>query len=153
MNALVREAVRTGVALGYDSSNDDHKIIILSCYAKPNLNDTLVDVFSLRNVTWKRINHFPYHLDFHYGVFLHGAIHWFVYSDASLIAFDLSCDKFKPMPMPGISAPIKLLDFGGCLAMFAQQKRSNYQIDQVDIWMMKEYGVAESWDENKSYYT
>lgn len=29
--------------------------------------------------------------------------------------------------------------------MFVQQRRSNYQIDQVDIWMMKKYGVAESW--------
>lgn len=44
-------------------------------------------------------------------MFLHGAVHWFVYSDASLIAFDLSSEEFKLVPMPrGISAPIKLLD-------------------------------------------
>lgn len=69
MDPLVSEGVQTGVALGYDSSNDDYKIVTLSCYAKPNLNDTLVDVFSLRNGTWKRINHLPYHLDFIAGCF------------------------------------------------------------------------------------
>lgn len=140
---LVREAVRIGGALGYDSSNDDYKIVTVSCDESPS-NDTFVDVFSLRRGSWKRINSLHYPVDFHYAVFLNGAIHWLACSESegvSVIAFDLTTEKFNPVPIPrGKFDPLKVVDLGGCLAMVVKQT-----FHQMDIWMMKEYGVGESW--------
>lgn len=140
---LVREAVRIGGVLGYDSSNDDYKIVTVSC-DEPTSNETSVDVFSLRSGSWKRIKSLPYHLDFRSGVFLNGAIHWLAYTDSgdhSVIAFDLTCEKFNPVPIPrGEFASFKLVDLGGCLAMVVKQT-----FHQIDFCIMQEYGIGESW--------
>ncbi|XP_027121652.1 F-box/kelch-repeat protein At3g06240-like isoform X2 [Coffea arabica] len=142
---LVRKAVLIGGALGYDSSNDDYKIVTVSCDDSTG-NETSVDVFSLRSGSWKRINSLPYHLNFCSWVFLNGAIHWLACSDSdsedySVIAFDLTSEKFDPVPIPrGEFDPIKLVDLGGCLAIVVKQT-----YHQMDIWVMQEYGIGQSW--------
>ncbi|XP_071902557.1 F-box/kelch-repeat protein At3g23880-like [Coffea arabica] len=142
-NPLAPVALPIGGAFGYDRSSDDYKVVTLSNCERIT-NDVHLDVFSLRSGTWRRIDVLRYRLHFLSGVFLNGAIHWLVKSDVSLIlAFDLSCEELKLLPLPSsrpencLFSRIAVLD--GCLTMVATMGYC------IDVWMMKGYGVEESW--------
>lgn len=122
-----------------------------------------VKVYSLKSNSWKRIDDYPYDLrfilppDYHprcrrgYGVFANSAVHWKATvvgkgkengSDL-IVAFDLGAEEFKIIPQPDYSSiehEINVGVLGGCLCVFC-----NKNCKQVEIWVMKEYGVKESW--------
>ncbi|XP_027124074.1 F-box/kelch-repeat protein At3g06240-like [Coffea arabica] len=153
-NPLAPWARRGGIALGYDRSNDDYKIVMFFGSDKVN-NDAYLDVFSLRSGTWRRIDVLCDRPADVKGVFLNGAVHWLGECDGSLImSCDLSSEEFKPLPGPSSPPEDSFFDriavFGGCLAVVAftgystkvsMMNRGFY----MDVWMMKEYGVQESW--------
>ncbi|KAL3508094.1 hypothetical protein ACH5RR_033476 [Cinchona calisaya] len=145
---------------GYDSSSDDYKIVKLSCYDKRRVvvnKGTFVDVYSLKMKTWRRIENSPcdhsYPHGMHSGVLLNGAIHWLA-TDTSVegspdivAAFGLSDEKFKHFGVPSCfnkrkSSAYKLAVVEGCLGMVCDVAYDTYQ---YYIWIMKEYGVQESW--------
>lgn len=153
-NPLAPLARRSGFAFGYDRSNDDYKFVMLFGRERDH-DDAYLDVFGLRSGAWRRIDvqcHRPGILK---GVFLNGAVHWLVECDGSVImAFDLSSEEFKPLPVPAhfpencSFCHIEVL--GGCLAMVTSTGHS------TDVWMMMEYGVEESWTKFSvptQYYT
>ncbi|XP_059629350.1 F-box/kelch-repeat protein At3g06240-like [Cornus florida] len=82
------------------------------------------------------------------GVFVNGSIHWLTFKclDESLViaAFDVSDEKFRDILAPSsfeecnISSDLGVL--GGCLCKLICDSDS-----QADLWVMKEYGVTESW--------
>ncbi|KAL3508097.1 hypothetical protein ACH5RR_033479 [Cinchona calisaya] len=144
---------------GYDSSSDDYKIVILTCYGNPfGVNEgTFVDVYSLKMKTWRRIENSPYDHSYSYevnsGVLLHGAIHWLAtetsVEDSPVIvaALSLSDEKFTHLGVPSCfnernSSAYKLVVLEGCLGMVCNVVYEDYQFY---IWIMKEYGVQESW--------
>lgn len=66
-----------------------------------------------------------------------------------IIAFDLSLESFSEMPLPETGYgdgdddgefEIEVALFEGCLCMIV-----NYHSTRVDVWVMKEYGLKESW--------
>ncbi|XP_059629340.1 F-box/kelch-repeat protein At3g06240-like [Cornus florida] len=98
-----------------------------------------------------RTQDFPYNnspLMPHSAVFVNGSIHWLTFkcSDKSLViaAFDVSEEKFRDILAPSsfeecnISSDLGVL--GGCLCKLVCDSDS-----QADLWVMKEYGVTESW--------
>lgn len=149
---LVWDDAETSYGFGYDSSNDDYKIVTLSydwLVDKTENYPAFVDVFSWRIGTWRRIGCFPYVPSSHSGVFLNGSIHWLALSKIDglcvIIAFDTSCEEFKQLPLPDTNhSPHmrgrKLVVLGGCLGMVVVQSRHH-----MDVWMMMEYGAGESW--------
>ncbi|XP_059287255.1 F-box/kelch-repeat protein At3g06240-like [Lycium ferocissimum] len=142
---------------GYDYVNDDYKIVMISRYdhdneVEPDILDMFMDIYSLKNGSWKRIKSSPYdhavpeHAN---GVFVNGALHWLASKKpdySSVIgAFVLSDEEFVEVPAPSSLDKDKfvfnkLVVLKGCLCMV-----DNVEGNRVDIWMMKDYGVEESW--------
>ncbi|KAL2896571.1 hypothetical protein RDABS01_038355 [Bienertia sinuspersici] len=135
------------VALSYFDTDNEHE---------PDCTEMFVDVYSIKKGTWKRAVSSPYdHSVGHVtsGVFVDGHIHWLASktSDYSsvIVAFDLGEEKFGEVPPPSLVEDSEfvfshLLMLKGCLCMFASS--SDYK---TDIWLMKEYGVKESWTKFK----
>ncbi|KAG8369906.1 hypothetical protein BUALT_Bualt14G0062100 [Buddleja alternifolia] len=143
---------------GYDSSTDDYKIVTLSYYNsdneyEPDCDDIFVDVYSVKTGVWKRVDSSPYdhavpHLSS--GSFVNGAIHWLASSPESgypsvIAAFDLANELFDEIPAPiGVDAQKfvfnMLMVVDGCLCMIDVRRNG-----ATDIWVMKEYGLRESW--------
>ncbi|XVF39339.1 hypothetical protein PTKIN_Ptkin01aG0026700 [Pterospermum kingtungense] len=120
---------------------------------------TEVTVYSLKTNSWRSCEQIP---DFYYffmnywGVqyytFVCGALHWFGEKDLALggpcksvIAFDFSTEKHHPIELPNGMEHKSYMALGtlrGCLcAIFAY--RSDFE--KVDVWIMKDYGVKDSW--------
>ncbi|KAK6161133.1 hypothetical protein DH2020_004514 [Rehmannia glutinosa] len=143
---------------GYDILRDDYKVVTLSYYDtdneyEPDCADTFVDVYSVKMGVWKRVESSPYdHAVPHIfcGAFVNGAIHWLASSRESgyrsvIAGFDLVNDVFSEIPPPsGVDVEKfvfnKLVVLGECLCMLDVR-----QNDRTDVWIMKEYGLAESW--------
>ncbi|CAA0817481.1 F-box/kelch-repeat protein [Striga hermonthica] len=144
--------------LGYDRVGDDYKVVTLSYYDtdneyEPDCEDTFVDVYSVKSGVWKRAKNSSYdHAvpDLSSGVFVNGALHWLASSrergyPSVIAAFDLSREVFYEIPPPkGVNVNKfvfdKLFVLGGCLCMV-----EDHYDDPTDVWVMKEYGSAESW--------
>ncbi|XP_021738889.1 F-box/kelch-repeat protein At3g06240-like [Chenopodium quinoa] len=154
--ALDPHASFTMYGLGYDSVSDDYKVVTLSYYDtdnehEPDCTEMFVNVYSVRNGTWKRAESSPYdHAVGHLasGVFVGGSIHWLAsktkdYSSV-IVAFDLEEERFREVAPPSSVDRKKfvfdhLVVLGGCLCMFHLGGSC-----ETDVWVMKEYGVEES---------
>ncbi|KAK9292742.1 hypothetical protein L1049_020722 [Liquidambar formosana] len=117
----------------------------------------VVEIYTLGNMgtgTWRDIGYAPYYFPYNLsGVFLNEALHWIAHDDNSsklICAFDIGNEQFKTIPLPPISFSEqgRAIDWsnlgvlGGCLYIYAGEK----DVPQfVEIWVMKEYGVKESW--------
>ncbi|XP_062088509.1 F-box protein CPR1-like [Humulus lupulus] len=150
---------------GHDPINDDYKLIrLIQFYGDDDDSfDSEVKVYSLKAKTWKRIKDFPYYLRYNrsYGVHVGNALHWVVsrkpISDVSKLigAFDIVSEEYHVVPQPDYVDDdfcMTLNVLGGCLCLICNytSNQSNdfsreSKVDRVDIWVMKEYGVKESW--------
>ncbi|KMT17809.1 hypothetical protein BVRB_2g033480 [Beta vulgaris subsp. vulgaris] len=155
--ALDPGASFTMYGLGYDSVSDDYKVVTISYYDtdnehEPDCTEMFVNVYSVRHGSWKCADSSPYdHAVGHLaaGVCVDGFIYWLASrnSDYSSViaAFDLGEEKFREMPPPSLVDREKfvfnhLVALGGCLCMFSSSGTC-----ETDFWVMKQYGVAESW--------
>lgn len=138
---------------GYDEINDDYKLLRIVQYVNENDGSykSEVVIFSLRMNEWRKIEDFPYHLCYRreWGVFVSGALHWAVtpLSPSSekvvIVAFDLESEKYRVVPHPdGVdnNTYMNVGVLGGCLSVICSCFRVG-----LSIWVMKEYGVKESW--------
>ncbi|XP_060217846.1 F-box/kelch-repeat protein At3g06240-like [Lycium barbarum] len=145
--------------LGYDVVSDDYKVVNLSYYDTENYEywaDSFVDMYSVRKGVWKRLET-PYDhslTDLASGVLINGALHWLAcrkteYSTL-IAAFDLTDEKFLELPGPldlsNNCFMCNLAAIRGCLSICTSISRDN---DTISFWMMKEYGVKESWTKFK----
>ncbi|OIW08151.1 hypothetical protein TanjilG_06694 [Lupinus angustifolius] len=131
----------TALGFGFDTGNSDFKVIRI-------FNG--VELYSLNQGGWRGI-HCPYRkleeLQFsNTQCFLHGNVHWVVspsYATKSyVLIFNMVQEKFKRMGFPPnlvfdalCTLQLKVTVIQGYLSVF----------DCCGIWMMREYGVAESW--------
>ncbi|KAE9455292.1 hypothetical protein C3L33_12789, partial [Rhododendron williamsianum] len=113
-----------------------------------------VHVFTSKLSSWKRIGDFGYFIIRALpGAVLNGAPHWFAGGDTdgvytnfikAIVCFDVMEEKFKEVPMPKIfeceHIYFDLGVLGGCLCGVYNSWESH-----SDVWVMKEYGVKESW--------
>lgn len=153
--ALEPHACFTSYRLGYDSVHDDYKIVTLSSHVVNKFTGILVDcnemffdVYSLKTGSWKRAESFPCdHSLIRYvsGVFVNGSIHWLAKTrdcKYAIMAFDLAEEKHHEVPPLSSVGSDKFVFtrctvLGGCLCISIE--------DGPDLWVMKEYGVKESW--------
>jgi len=130
--------------LGYDSSNDDYKVVSISHYGETPEN--VVSIYALRTNSWKQIEKSPCdHSSYGHksGVFVSGALHWIAITSGSevIVALDLADEKFRIMPSPNPVGDKELAALGGCLCVSSKR----YNDFHADVWVMKDYGVGESW--------
>ncbi|XP_058198448.1 F-box/kelch-repeat protein At3g06240-like [Rhododendron vialii] len=150
--------------LGYDSSSDDYKVVMLLYHIIVDTESdfdgdvnsiTDVTVYSLKIDSWRRIQdcHYKPVQPFH-GVLFNERLHWLTsrtgYLDGSMViaAFNLSDEIFKDVHLPVTfhNSEFKFGDYhmvvlGGCLCLVIWPTVR----DKIAVWMMKKYGVQESW--------
>jgi hypothetical protein len=82
------------------------------------------------------------------GAFVENSLHWVVENSKAplIVAFNLAQEVFKEVPLPVADKRyhIDVSLLGGCLCITVNDENL-IQTDKVDVWVMKEYGVRDSW--------
>ncbi|OMP12321.1 hypothetical protein COLO4_03306 [Corchorus olitorius] len=158
--------------LVYVSSSRNYKAIVVyhqvSGYASPNhgyatyeaLDCNIYD-YNLNSWTTKDYDHdaFPYRLHSDSSaIMVNGVPHWGVYvyrrrghrskplvMSYLIVYFNSETEKFKEVELPewkAEEATFNIGVLGGCLCMCLDPQKGSRNIE---VWTMKEYGIAESW--------
>ncbi|KAL2458312.1 F-box protein [Forsythia ovata] len=117
-----------------------------------------VQIYNLCTNEWRSIGEAPYMLEKRSspGVLVSGRLHWMSQCGKLngrrhriIVSFDLSDDSFRQIQKPEsgdlrcwFSSHVVVL--GGCLCVFVHVPLHPGN-EVIDIWVMKEYGVQESW--------
>ncbi|KAH6805433.1 hypothetical protein C2S51_030264 [Perilla frutescens var. frutescens] len=136
---------------GYSESDDDYKVVGLFClYGNGGLQESIVKIYSLRANSWKRIDDFSCGVPFDdTGKFANGKMHFASTPEMdfesrwNIVSLDLKSEGYDILEQPNYgeacsNSTLGLL--GGCLSVLCE-----YQSRRVDLWVLKEYGVKESW--------
>ncbi|XP_059663616.1 F-box protein CPR1-like [Cornus florida] len=156
-NRLKYGAVGAVVGFGFNSWTNDFKIIKMVHYRDSNLNIILpaeVEVYEIKTGLWRgsRAVVPPYDMtpkscsDVRKCVFVKGASHWLAIEageeqDSYLI---LSFDMMLPGTVSnGSRLKMSISLFGESLSLF--HKRMDFPFPGWCMWVMKDYGIVESW--------
>ncbi|XP_042512967.1 F-box protein CPR1-like [Macadamia integrifolia] len=139
---------------GYDPITDDYKVLrVVGFHSNDHSWHSKVMVYSLRNNSWRRIEDMQFpsiSLEWMRGLLVNSALHW-VTEDWTghgfLVSFDLTDEEYREMPLPDIvdydfvddKFLMKVGVLGGQLCLVCSFSF------RVEIWVMKDYGVRESW--------
>ncbi|PRQ35965.1 putative F-box associated interaction domain-containing protein [Rosa chinensis] len=132
---------------GFDSSTNEYKVVNGQVYS--DINVIVFSVYTLKTDSWRKIECFsPYHAYWFQGIFLNGAIHWSATtvgdrSSSVIVSYLLAEEEVREIRLPpiGDTCLANLGVFRDCLCITLAG------IDQTfnEFWVMKEYGVSESW--------
>ncbi|CAK7345032.1 unnamed protein product [Dovyalis caffra] len=151
----IRDDLKVQYAFGHDSVKDDYKVlrIVLRIPAMVDPDEFILQVmvYSLRGDSWRAIvapNYLRFIVGLEY-VLVCDAFHWLLIQgqyQLNIVAFDIQREEYYTVPLPNLesnSAPScrNLSVIGQWLCLTS----TNAGIGNVDIWVMKEYGVKESW--------
>nr|XP_023926778.1 F-box protein At3g07870-like [Quercus suber] len=158
----------------YHSQNNDFKVVRISKHFRNSMYPPEVEVYTLSSDSWKRIelgiswrpNVLIYDCNCGFSFpFVCGHLHWLLditegsgqhkYRSDMILSFDVNSEKFRKIPLPNDDS-FKGINFVKCLTMF-KEKLALFQfqgclqphVPVCFVWVMKEYGVPESW--NKLY--
>ncbi|GLT81485.1 hypothetical protein SLA2020_528680 [Shorea laevis] len=131
---------------GYCGICDDYKLVQLAIGRplKPRTN-----LYSLRADSWKNTDEFPLEIDSVpcSAKVVDGSLNWGVHLNLEnswvIVCYDLAEERFGTVSRPDDISPMTnptLRVLGGCLCILCARLNVS-----VDVWMMKEYGVIESW--------
>ncbi|KAH1108846.1 hypothetical protein J1N35_012614 [Gossypium stocksii] len=146
----------TCYGFGYDPISDDYKVVRMVQSGKDYSGHCRygAEVYSLRSNCWRRIKDVCFYLQLHerFGFLANNAIHWRAFKTPqsgkeNLAGFDLASEEFRSVELPdfcldepfwfGIEA------MGGYLCLSAVHSELGDIV--ADVWIMKEYGVKDSW--------
>lgn len=145
---------------GYDSFRDDFKVVTIAQWYHPDGEPKLVSktmVYSLKVGAWMKMQDCPYWLlKEDNGTCAGGALHWIVTKEPTawcspliLVGLNLGNGCFEEVPFPenmGEPFQLNLAVLGECLCLLSGHfTHMNHVLDHIDIWMMKDYGVSQSW--------
>ncbi|CAA3030946.1 F-box CPR1-like [Olea europaea subsp. europaea] len=148
----------TNVGFWYDNEKNDYKLIMIRHYINKGLpqNDkeqSQVELYSLYTASWRKIDDvkMPGILLDGAAVFVDGSLNWIAYHSLertySILSFDTRLEVFREMKLPNYdhynSVIPYLVVYKGCLALFVAHCTG--EEDVLSLWVMKEFGLAESW--------
>nr|BAQ18960.1 S10-locus linked F-box protein type-8 [Petunia x hybrida] len=157
---------RGGVGFGFDSIVKDYKFVTISEVFMdsewvPDEKEQKVEVYDLRFDSWRDLNHVDQQLPtvYYYPCFemlYNGAFHWYAINDRLdhvILSFDISTEIFHSIKMPatGKSSSGKkygLIVLNESLTLICYPNpdcEMDPSKDSMDIWIMMEYGIYESW--------
>ncbi|CAH9101948.1 unnamed protein product [Cuscuta europaea] len=147
---------------GFDEHTEDYKLIkVSSFYQSGGRYDNEVQSYSLKTDSWTMMSGFSSgYINGKCGVFLNGALHWEIrhaddfweirHADDfwEIIAIDLGImeGKYKTISIPQIfknekfRLKLEVLDGKHLAACYISSAEK-----MVDVWVMKQYGLVESW--------
>ncbi|KAK9283824.1 hypothetical protein L1049_012078 [Liquidambar formosana] len=140
------------IAFGFDALNEDYKVVkIVYIY---DVEAYEVEVYSLKRDSWKKIGNGSASLQCQYmyysnQVVVNGSPHWIVNSGGEkkwppfIVSFDMADEVFCEMSLPDSS-----MFFGHTCVGLVEGWLSvvSYLASwKCEVWVMKEYGVVQSW--------
>jgi F-box interacting protein len=143
----------SGYGFGYDAVSNDYKVVSIAKFLGigfTSFKESEMTIYSAKkDLCW--VIKIPYAMLFtndKMGVYVHGSLHWIAKGFGSwrdrIVGFDLGLDEFREVPQPdyvgNIVIDIDLGVLGSFLCVFAK-----FRDWSADVWIMKEYGVKESW--------
>ncbi|KAK9089809.1 hypothetical protein Scep_028891 [Stephania cephalantha] len=149
------------IGFGFVSASNEYKVIRIVYYMEPcdRLRRSVyqqrsqVDLFTLgKDHSWRIVGSAKYRIHRHSPkILLNGFLHWVVIPyncrpspSRIILAFDFATEKFEVIPCPRWERPVRhtfqLAEIQGCLSAVV-----NWKDGSIDIWIMKEYKVRESW--------
>ncbi|KAL0002017.1 hypothetical protein SO802_015798 [Lithocarpus litseifolius] len=152
------------LGFGYDPITDDYKLVRL-VYLRGcnNFNDhernrPIVQIYTLRTGAWRTIpgpgSRFIIVEQFS-SVFVNGSVHWFAEGVGVMVcnmimSFDIKDEVFHEMAVPKcfegrLNLNMKVAVLGGLLALVPCNSNLDFSGPCYSVWVMKEYGVVESW--------
>ncbi|KAL0348183.1 UNVERIFIED_CONTAM: F-box protein [Sesamum angustifolium] len=116
----------------------------------------VADVHTLGSDSWRRIENPPCPNRTSFDPFLNGCLHWITNNNRPselITSFDLEKEKFKVVPPPAhfnvqYMNKVSWINIGalrGCLCICYI-----YEDAEFEVWVMREYGVKESWSKEFS---
>lgn len=134
---------------GYEAVNDDYKVLRILRPDDQNFSGYKVTVYSLKTNSWKRLQNLSSHFGLvgPWGMFVSGAVHWITVkplgseSCPSILAFDVGAENYREVQMPhNIGEEMSLGTFAESLCII------EFHLDiHINVWVMKDYGVGNSW--------
>ncbi|KAG8372570.1 hypothetical protein BUALT_Bualt12G0079800 [Buddleja alternifolia] len=139
--------------VGYDPLTNDYKVIKLMPPANWTSPPTEAAIYSVKAKIWKRLNdRLPSETPSGRSIFLHGNIHWLAktvsppFKIEFIMLFDVCDEVFGEIELPEIDERNKYTSISvvkGLLCLLVTEICADNRI--CHVWMMKEYGVVESW--------
>ncbi|WMV47873.1 hypothetical protein MTR67_041258 [Solanum verrucosum] len=128
----------------YNELQDDYKVVgIFPIYTRGHLSRVEVKIYSLKRDSWRCIDDFRrQELLAGSAKFVNGKLHW-LDKQWNIISIDLADEKWAELERPSCFKQyvfLKLGVLGGDLSA-----SYIYASSHADVWVMKEYGVKESW--------
>ncbi|PIA42329.1 hypothetical protein AQUCO_02000048v1 [Aquilegia coerulea] len=137
------------LGFGFDYSSNVFKVlqVLYACYGLRYSEPVKAQVCTLGSNSWRILENFPRVTFFDSTpALINGSLHWLSYEH--ILSFDLGSENFGFVELPPItlsrgsrpSNTFRLVALDGCLSI--ADSSSN---EDVDLWIMKDYNVKESW--------
>ncbi|XP_016454950.1 F-box/kelch-repeat protein At3g23880-like [Nicotiana tabacum] len=132
---------------GYDELHDDYKVVVISDRLSYNgLDHVGVRIYSLKSNSWRNIRErWSGKLPSMWGAFLNGKLHWTALTRSGIFYIDLADEKWGKMKQPCFGKGD--FDIWLCMGVLGSDLSlfCNIPKTRAEMWVMKEYGVEESW--------
>ncbi|CAI9771098.1 unnamed protein product [Fraxinus pennsylvanica] len=136
---------------GFDETTEDYKVVGIFCaFGNAGGCETMVKIYSLKTNSWRRIEDFKGGVPLDdSGMFAQGKLHWSASpgegfsSGWDIVSLDLKREIYGTVEQPNYGEG----DFTSVLGVLGEciSVLCNYQKTRADVWVLKEYGVKESW--------
>ncbi|CAN6696571.1 unnamed protein product [Malus baccata var. baccata] len=148
------------IGFGFDAVTNDYKVVrLIHAHQCKDLNN-FYEVYSLAGGSWSDPRSLDHVCEFNSThraqAFVNGAIHWNAFcnladggSKCFILAFDVGSDSFYRIMVPknfrrSCTEQFSISGYGKSIAL-SKHHITNTKEPYLEIWVMKEYGMEESW--------
>ncbi|KEH37760.1 F-box protein interaction domain protein [Medicago truncatula] len=137
---------------GYDHVNDRYKVLAVACSVANGIIKNLTQIHTFGENSWTTIPNFPFPIGSVScsGRYVSGTLNWVIVKTGVspnrnvILSFDLAKETCKEVLLPkpdGVNVCNGVLGvLSNCLCVCFVSNKTHW-----DFWLMKKYGVAESW--------
>ncbi|XP_075484263.1 F-box protein CPR1-like isoform X2 [Primulina tabacum] len=151
VNVNVKRGFYNIYGFGYNECDDDYKVVGIFCvFGNAGAYESMVKIYSSKINSWKRMEDFKGGVPLDdSGKFACGKLHWSASRNLGfhfrwdIVSLDMESEVYGIVEQPNYGErefDSTLGVLGECICILC-----NYQYINADLWVLKEYGVKESW--------
>jgi F-box interacting protein len=135
---------------GYDHVNDKYKVLFVLCSNSAHFSEKVTRIYTFGGNTWTTIRNFPCPPARYNKKFVSGTLNWVIgnkdvgSNQAIILSLDLEKETYNEVLLPKHDVYFKvnlmLGVLGNYICVCFDYNKTNW-----DFWLMKKYGVVESW--------
>lgn len=134
---------------GYDQVNDKYKLLVV-VLNKDDFSEKVTRIYTFGENSWTTVSNFPCNPGMWLGKFVNGTLNWIINKDGVnsnqrvILSVDLEKETYGEVLLPQHDGnrfcnPMMYV-LSNCLCVCCDHSETH-----LAVWIMKEYGVAESW--------